>query len=122
MSDHYCFEGERVYYKNFETMSVSLGHNWAFTKKRCVHCGKTYLRADFDSDGYSHSGRWVMGEVAPNWSIDAPDEIELLKFLYELPRLYAGGSFWKSTGFWAEKSERNPVYSNLNIGINGVLN
>ena len=121
MDAHYCFEGERVYYKNFETTSVYLGHNWAFTKERCVHCGKIYLRAFLESDGYSHSGRWVMGEIEPDWTVETPDEIELLKFLYELPRLYAGGSFWKSTGFWAEKSERNPVYSDLNIGIKGVL-
>ena len=122
MSDHYCFEGERVYYKNFEKRDVYSGHNWAFTTERCVHCDKIYLRAFLESDGYSHSGRWVMGEVAPNWNVDAPDEIELLKFLYGLPSLYAGGCFWKSAGFWAEKSKRNPVYLDLNIGINGVLN
>ena len=63
MSDHHCFEGERVYYKNFETMSVSLGHNWAFAKKRCVHCGKTYIYVNPDNPAESV---YIKGVSKPN--------------------------------------------------------
>jgi len=41
------------------------------------------------------------------------DEQALLQMLYDMEKLYCGGSYWQDSGSWSEKHERMPVYLNL---------
>lgn len=117
MSKHYCFEGERVYYKNFNSIGILETTHWDFTVEACKTCGQMYLRAHLETNGFSHSGLWVMCELGDGDRFDASDEQGLLRYFYDSPRLYYGGSHWNSTGGWAEKHERSPVYVNLKSHI-----
>ena len=67
--NHDCFEGGRVYGKNFDDFAIGEHSHWEFTLKTCKICRRKYLRAFLESDGMSHSGRWYLGRVP----MDTPD-------------------------------------------------
>lgn len=113
MSEYDCFEGGRVSHEDFEVTPLLEDTHWSFSLKRCIRCDEYFLHAFLENDGYSHSGRWVMGRVPADFERANPNDQELLAFLYGLPRLFVGGSYWKSTGLWADRSPNHPVYNDL---------
>lgn len=113
MGSHDCFDGRSVYYKNFRTVLLLETTHWEFKTYSCIHCGRRYLRAFMETQGYSRSGHWMMAEIDPSFHQEKPSELTLLEFLYEQDRLFYGGSHWQSTGQWTDKNERHPLYMRL---------
>lgn len=114
MVAHDCFEGET----SFESTDLLETTHWEFTIEKCLSCGQRYLRAFMETQGYSASGKWVMGAVGPDFMRADPEEQALLALLHGLPRLLYGGSHWGHGGRWAQKSPPNsPIYQILAFDI-----
>ena len=117
MNEHDCFEGENAHYTRFDSEPLLETTHWEFEIETCKACGKRYLRAFSESNGFSGSGRWFMGKISPSAAFENPKEQHLLKQLYDTDRLFCGGSYWGSKGFWSEKHPRMPVYMHLKQAI-----
>ncbi len=102
---HDCFEGARVYYKNFHTVGLGEHYHWEFSLSTCKHCGFKYFRAFLDSDGYSHSGRWVMGRVPQGATSEDFILRDGLILLANFDIVFYGGCYWKHAGEWS-RSEK----------------
>ncbi len=111
--DHDCFAGGTFTYKDFRSSEILGTDNWDFSIKECRTCGRKYLRAFNETMGFSRSGWWVYGEIEETFAFSSAGEKELLSYLYGLPRLYYGGSYWGGKQAWSEKHPRAVIYHKL---------
>lgn len=59
---------------------------------RCRGCGRAWLHYLIEFEGFSRSGRWFRGLLAPETAVTAADALQILG---ELPDGYlAGGSYY----------------------------
>ena len=105
LKTHDCFEGSRVYYKNFNETGLGDADWWEISLKECKHCGFKYLRVFMDSanDGRSHSGRWVIGRVPMDTKAGDIDISIARLLLANYDQVFFGGSYWGHAGKWSKK-------------------
>lgn len=113
LEDHDCFKAGAFTYRDFHSANLLITNEWDFSIRTCVSCGRRYLHAFCESIGHPRSGRWIFGEIDRIYEFSQASEQDLIRFLLDCPKLYFGGSHWRSDGAWASQAPGSLPYVHL---------
>jgi len=88
-------------YWDFDAVPVGVdgtkGRGGEVTLETCKACGSLWLRYFVEYEFFSQSGRWYRGLVTPE-VVESLTPERAPELLQNLPWLFSGGSYFRSTG------------------------